>query len=189
VSAPLPQTVDPHRWRAVRGQPSAARPILGRFVADDPEGLRSLRHLLRDSPDFDVRILDRTADTHAAFGVRPPLNWLIYQEPDVSARGFLHQLDFYVGSTDSPADLLAPLAAGCVLLLPPEREPEYGAAAAYCTPDDLHRTVRRLHRSPARWSAQSARGRELARRHHHGRFAEAVLGLLHPGEPPRPRPA
>ncbi len=176
---PMPHTVDPGRWRTVRGEPSADRPILGRRAADEPGELRSLRGLLRDSPEFDVRILDRDALTRDAFGKRPPLSWLIYQEPDLTPRGFLHQLDFYVGLADPAAELLAPLAAGCVLLLPPEREPEFGAAAVYCTAGDLHQTLRRWHRNPARWSAQSARGRDFAGRHHHGRYAEAVLALLH----------
>ncbi|GLW28870.1 glycosyltransferase [Actinoplanes regularis] len=185
--AALPPTVDPRRWRMVRGVPSADRPVLGRFIGDDPEGLRSLWRAVGDSLHFDVRILNRAAGTT---GDRLPPGWLSYREPDVSPRGFLHQLDFYLGfsgpehpdagCSDAPADLLAPLAAGCVLLLPPDREPEYGPAAVYCTPDDLHRIVRRLHRSPARWSAQSARGRDFARRHHHGRYADAVLALLHP---------
>ncbi|KUL28677.1 glycosyltransferase family A protein [Actinoplanes awajinensis] len=179
----LPATVDPRRWRATRGEPDSERPILGRAVAGDE--FRSLRQTLRDSPDFDVRLLDRSDGSPAAFGARPPLHWLIYQERDVTPRSFLHQLDYYLGGDDGPADLLAPLAAGCVLLLPPDREPDYGEAAVYCTPDDLHRTVRRLHRSPARYAAQSARGRDYARRHHHGRYAEALRSLLHPI--PRPR--
>ncbi|WP_436526975.1 glycosyltransferase [Actinoplanes sp. HUAS TT8] len=183
---PLPHTVDPRRWRVARGEPSADRPVLGRFAGDD---LRSLRALLRDSPDFDVRIMDRDASARTAFGRRPPLSWLIYQEADLSPRGFLHQLDFYVGLDDPTADLLAPLAAGCVLLLPPAREPEFGAAAVYCTPDDLHQTLRRLHRNPARWAAHSARARDFARRHHHGLYADAVLALLHPTPVPHPRPA
>ncbi len=187
VLTPLPSTVDPRRWRMVRGVPSADRPVLGRFIAEDPEGLRSLRRALGDSPNFDVRILSRAAETD---GDRLPPGWLSYRESDVSPRGFLHQLDFYLGfsapehsgagCSDAPADLLAPLAAGCVLLLPPDREPEYGPAAVYCTPGDLPRMVRRMHRSPARWSAQSARGRDFARRHHHGVYADAVRALLHP---------
>ncbi|BCY14530.1 glycosyltransferase family 2 protein [Actinoplanes sp. L3-i22] len=193
VFLPLPKTVDPHRWRAIRTDPSPDRPVLGRFAAESPSELRALRTIFKDTPDFDVRILDRTAEAKAAFGPRPPLNWLIYQAPDLPPRAFLHQLDFYVAlpePADSLADLLAPLAAGCVLLLPPEREPEFGPAAVYCTPATLHQTLRRLHRNPSRWSTQSARGRDFARRHHHGRYADAVLSLLRePTNLPHPRAA
>jgi O-antigen biosynthesis protein len=183
VVVPLPRTVDARRWRTLRTEPSADRPILGRFTTEAPVDLLGV---LKNSADFDVRLLDRTAVTPR----RPPLNWLIYQEADVSARSFLHQLDFYVGLDDPAGDLLPALAAGCVLLLPPERAPEFGPAAVYCTTADLHRTVRRLHRAPARWSAQSARGRDFARRHPHAEYARAVLDLLpRPAPIPHPRSA
>ncbi|GIF10472.1 glycosyltransferase family 2 protein [Actinoplanes teichomyceticus] len=188
VWLPLPCTVDPRRWRATRTGPAADRPVLGRFVHDGREELRTLRAVLRDTPDVDVRLLDRTAETAAAFGARPPLSWLIYQDRDVTPRAFLHQLDYYLGGGDGPAQLLAPLAAGCVVLLTPDREVEYGPAAVYCAPGELHRTLRRLHRDPSGYAAQSARGRDFAGRHHPGVYADAVLALLHPGGGlPRPR--
>ncbi|AEV88178.1 glycosyl transferase [Actinoplanes sp. SE50] len=189
VTVPLPCTVDPRRWQAVRTRPAGDRPILGRATADGPDHLRTLRRLVRDAPECDVRVLDRSADATTAFGRRTPLNWLVYREPDVTPRGFLHQIDFYLGLGDPPATLLPALAAGCVLLLPPEREAEYGSAAVYCTPDDLHPTMRRMHRSPERWAAQSGRGRDFARRHHHGVYADAVLTQLRPAELPKPRTA
>ncbi|WIM95467.1 glycosyltransferase family 2 protein [Actinoplanes oblitus] len=181
---PLPSTVDGRRWRTTRREPAADRPILGRYLDLDRTPWRSLRQSLRDSADFDVRLLDRAAEPTP----RPPLNWLIYRSTDVTPRSFLHQLDFYLGFTDPPGDLLAPLAAGCVLLLPPDREPEYGPAAVYCTAADLPRTLRRLHRDPKRYAAQSARSTAFARRHHPGRYAEAVRALLDPPAVPCPRP-
>ncbi|GAA4592014.1 hypothetical protein BJY16_000478 [Actinoplanes octamycinicus] len=181
--AALPCTVDARRWQTSRREPAADRPVLGRFLADDHDPLRSLRRSLRDSPDLDVRLLHRAADPTT----RPPLHWLVYQPTDVTPRSFLHQLDFYLGDADPPADLLAPLAAGCVLLLPPDREPEYGPAAVYCTPADLSRTLRRLHRSPQRYAAQSARSLAFARRHEPGRWADAVLALRTRPALPHPR--
>ncbi|BCJ42478.1 hypothetical protein GCM10010168_07800 [Actinoplanes ianthinogenes] len=175
----LPCTVDVRRWRTAPRRPSPDRPILGRYLTDDHDPVRSLPA----SADFDVRLLHRTAEPLPS----PAPHWLIYQPGDVTPRAFLHQLDFYLGFTDPPATLLAPLAAGCVVLLPPDREPEYGPAAVYCAPSELPRTLRRLHRSPQRYAAQSARSEAFARRHHAGRYADVVRSLLHPPGLPHPR--
>ncbi|MEV6347267.1 glycosyltransferase [Actinoplanes sp. NPDC051851] len=189
--ADLPGTVDLRRWGAERVAPRSDRPVVGRIVTDGREELRRLRSLLRDSGDFDVRLLDRTGETGATFGSRPPLSWLIYQDPDVTPRGFLHQIDFYLhlGPDDAPPDpdpeMLTALAAGCVLLLPHRYEPTFGPAAVYCAPEELRAVLRRLHRHPERFRAQSTRGRELVRHaHHHDHYAKAITELL--AEQPQP---
>ncbi|GGK89654.1 glycosyltransferase family A protein [Mangrovihabitans endophyticus] len=178
--ADLPATVDVHAWRMDRRGPRSDRPVVGRMVTGDRAGWRRLLGQMPASARLDVRLLD-TGDA----AERAPRAWLVYRPEDVDLRGFLDQIDFYLhlpaddASRDADPALLTALAAGCVLVLPHRYAPTFGDAAIYCAPDEITATVRRMHRRPAVFREQSARGREFVRqRHRHERFAERVTRLL-----------
>jgi O-antigen biosynthesis protein len=102
----------------------------------------------------------------------------------VSLRSFLYQVDFYLHlpEADAPADpdpdLLAALAAGCVVVLPYRYAATFGEAAVYCEPDELAQTVGSLHRNRQALRRQSARGASFVHRHHgHDLYAERVAHL------------
>jgi hypothetical protein len=99
----------------------------------------------------------------------------------VSLRSFLYQVDFYLHlpETGTPADpdpdVLAALAAGCVVVLPQRYADTFGDAAIYCEPAEVARTVAALHRNRSALGEQSARGPRFVHQHHgHDLYAERV---------------
>jgi hypothetical protein len=144
---------------------------------------------LPDNTRVDVRLLDSDGTSGRAFGrFGTPHSWLVYGPAEVSLRSFLYQIDFYLHlpATGTPADpepdVLAALAAGCVVLLPHRYAAAFGDAAVYCEPDEVPDTVRTLHEDHRRLREQSARGQEFVRRHHgHDLYAERVARLATQG--------
>jgi hypothetical protein len=189
----LPGTVDPRQWRLDRRGPRADRPVVGRRC---PGGRAEWQRLCAELPDgerVDVRLLDADGSAERSFGrAGVPRAWLVYGPAEVSLRSFLYQVDFYLHlpRPDAPADpdpdVLAALAAGCVVLLPSRYAAAFGDAAVYCDATDVPATVRRLHGDKAALRAQAARGPEFVRRHHgHEVYAERAAKLATQGHPAR----
>jgi len=185
----LPSTLDPAQWRLDRRGPRADRPVVGRYCRGGPAEWKRLRTELPDPARVDVRLLDGAGTSTRSFGrFGPPRGWLVYAPGDVSQRSFLGQIDFYLHlpPADEPADpapdVLAALAAGCVVVLPYRYAPAFGEAAVYCAPDEVQETVRRLHADRRALRDQGARGADFVRRHHaHELYAERVARLATQG--------
>ena len=188
----LPGTVDPAQWRLDRRGPRADRPVVGRRCRGGRAEWLRLCDELPDGGRVDVRLLDADGTAARSFG-RPgtPRSWLVYGPAEVSLRSFLYQVDFYLHlpRPDSPADpdpdLLAALAAGCVVLLPYRYAATFGDAAVYCESPEVPETVRLLHEDKLSLREQAARGPEFVRRHHgHELYADRAARLAtqaHPG--------
>jgi hypothetical protein len=185
----LPGTLDAAQWRLDRRGPRADRPVVGRHCRGGRAEWRRLRAELPDTARLDVRLLDGAGSAARAFGrFGTPRSWLVYGPADVSLRSFLYQVDFYLHlpGADTPADpdpdVLAALAAGCVVLLPYRYAATFGEAAVYCAADEVSDTVRLLHADRKALREQSARGPEFVRRHHgHALYAERVARLATQG--------
>jgi hypothetical protein len=144
-----------------------------------------LRAELPEHPTLDVRLRDGAGTVRQAFGFGgPPGSWLVYAADEVTPRAFLQQVDFYLplpagrAPADAEPDVLAALAAGCVVVLPHRYAPAYGDAAVYSSVADLAGTVRALHPSRTAVAEQRDRGREFVRRiHGHDRYAERISAL------------
>ena len=181
----LPGTLDAAPWRLDRRGPRTDRPVVGRHCRGGRAEWRRLREELPDSSRVDVRLLDGAGSAAGAFGrFGPPRSWLVYGAADVSLRSFLYQVDFYLHlpADDTPADpdpdVLAALAAGCVVVLPYRYAPAFGDAAIYCDAREVPETVGLLHGNRKALREQSARGPEFVRRHHgHELYAERVSRL------------
>ena len=181
----LPGTLDAAQWRLDRRGPRADRPVVGRHCRGGRAEWRRLREELPDTARVDVRLLDGADSATGAFGrFGPPRSWLVYGPADVSLRSFLYQVDFYLHlpGADTPADpdpdVLAALAAGCVVVLPYRYAPAFGDAAVYCDPDEVPDAVGLLHGNRQALREQSARGPEFVRRHYgHELYAERVSRL------------
>ncbi|GIM95151.1 glycosyltransferase family A protein [Paractinoplanes toevensis] len=189
----LPGTVDAGRWRLDRRGPRADRPVVGRRCRGGRAEWQRLRAELPDSARVDVRLLDDDGSAGRAFGrFGTPRAWLVYDREEVSVRNFLYQVDFYLhlprpeAPADPDPDLLAALAAGCVVLLPSRYAATFGDAAVYCEPEEVPETVRALHENRPALVAQAARGPEYVRRHHgHDLYAERAALLATQGHPTR----
>jgi hypothetical protein len=181
----LPGSVDVDGWRLDRRGPRADRPVVGRHCLGNRAEWRRLRDELPDHARIDVRLLDGTGAASLAFGRSgPPGGWLVYAETDLSLRNFLYQVDFYLhlpaegAAIDAEPPVLAAMAAGCVVVLPPRYAETFGDAAVYATTETLAETVRRLHTRQAALHKQSTLSREYVRqRHGHGRYADHVTAL------------
>jgi glycosyl transferase family 2 len=181
----LPGTVDAAHWRLDRRGPRADRPVVGRHCHGGRAEWRRLRDELPDTTRVDVRLLDGDGTAGRAFGrFGAPRSWLVYGPAEVSLRSFLYQVDFYLhlppaeAPADPDPDLLAALAAGCVVVLPHRYAPAFGDAAVYCHPEEVPDTVRRLHADRKALRAQSTRGQDFVRHHHaHDLYAERVAAL------------
>jgi len=189
----LPATVDPGQWRLDRRGPRADRPVVGRRCRGGRAEWLRLRAELPDDGRMDVRLLDAEGTAERSFG-RPgaPRSWLVYGPAEVSLRSFLYQIDFYLHlpRPDAPADpepdVLAALAAGCVVLLPARYAAAFGDAAVYCEAAEVPETVRKLHADKPALRAQAARGPEFVRRRHgHEGYAERAARLATQGHPAR----
>jgi hypothetical protein len=189
----LPGTVDAQQWRLDRRGPRADRPVVGRRCYGGRAEWRRLRAELPDSSRVDVRLLDDDGSAGRAFGqFGVPRAWLIYGREEVSLRNFLYQVDFYLHlprpetPADPDPDVLAALAAGCVVLLPYRYAATFGDAAVYCEPEEVPETVRALHENRPALRAQAARGPEFVRRNHgHELYAERAALLATQGHPTR----
>ena len=181
----LPGTVDAAQWRLDRRGPRADRPVVGRHCRGGRAEWRRLRAELPDTARLDVRLLDGAGSAAGAFGrFGPPRSWLVYGPAEVSLRSFLYQVDFYLHlpEDDAPADpdpdVLAALAAGCVVVLPYRYAGTFGDAAIYCEPDEVSQTVAALHGNRPALREQSARGPRFVHTHHgHDLYAERVSRL------------
>ncbi|MGX6604149.1 glycosyltransferase family 2 protein [Micromonosporaceae bacterium Da 78-11] len=185
----LPGTLDAAQWRLDRRGPRTDRPVIGRHCRGGRAEWRRLRDELPETPRMDVRLLDGAGSAARAFGrFGIPQSWLVYGPAEVSLRSFLYQVDFYLHlpNADAPADpdpdVLAALAAGCVVVLPHQYAATFGDAAVYCTPPQVLDTVRQLHGDRTALREQSARGPEFVRRHHgHELYAERIARLATQG--------
>ncbi|MFF5293433.1 glycosyltransferase family 2 protein [Paractinoplanes globisporus] len=189
----LPGTVDPRQWRLDRRGPRADRPVVGRRCRGGRAEWLRLRDQLPDGGRVDVRLLDADGTAGRSFGrAGTPRDWLVYGPAEVSLRSFLNQVDFYLhlprpeAPADPEPDLLAALAAGCVVLLPYRYAATFGDAAVYCEAAEVPETVRMLHEDKPSLRAQAARGPEFVRRHHgHELYAERAARLATQAHPAR----
>jgi glycosyl transferase family 2 len=164
TSVDVPATVAPQEWRLDRRPVRAGSPVAG--VIGSPTGLPA-------DPGIDLRLLD------GSDGVPDGLpSLLVYRSLDL--RAFLHQLDFYLPlpAPAAPADpapaMLAAMAAGCVVVLPPRYRETFGDAAVYANaPADAIRSF-----PAAALPAQRDRAVSYVRtHHHHDRYAAQILAL------------
>lgn len=186
----LPASFDPGRLAAPTHRPSPRRPIVGRHGPDHwstwPATISDLVAAYPDDDAFDVRLLGghRTPMKLLGGDVLPP-NWLSFGDDELTVRQFLAQLDFFVYLNHPEAPIMASrppleaMASGCVVILPPSLQGEYGDGAVYCTPQEVQRVIRNLYRSPADYAAHQQRGRaRVVDRHNSQVFYEQLERLL-----------
>lgn len=190
ILAPAPLAVVPIRRREYRGLRGRNRAIIGTtglegWATRDRPSIAALTGLLPDDDAVDVRI----RDTHGALdtsALRIPPNWLVSR--GIGLVEFLDQIDVYVGwrrSTWGPElihEAAAALGRGCVPILDPSYESQFGSAALYTSDEPVGGIVRRLRRAPEAFIAQQELGYEWAEQH---LSASAFVDLIR-ALPPKP---
>jgi hypothetical protein len=182
----LPLLIDAGAWQRTVIPPRGDRPVLGHDVRDAAAGRRAALLAVYPRTTMDVRLrAAHDSPAHLLLKRGLPASWLVYAEADLSARDFLHQLDFYVGFPPPDAvevlgrPTLEALAVGCVTVLPHRLAGAYGDAAVYCEPHQVPEVVRRYWADPQAYAAQSQSARRWARQHFTpDGYADEVLALL-----------
>ncbi|MFI2490418.1 glycosyltransferase [Promicromonospora kroppenstedtii] len=182
----------PHLWAARRRRTPSGQPTVG-FASFEGADLwpTSDEDFLAAYPvadDVDVRLLGAVEHAPRTVGqapaLRPPTEWLIYRNGDLSQRQMLQQLDYvpcFPADTvrQPPAYLTRAMAAGSVAIVPERFRPFYGEAATYATPGDVLALIRHLEAHPAeRSELVHAAARHIDAHHDAGRFVRLVTSLL-----------
>jgi FkbM family methyltransferase len=147
-----------------------ARPVLGRHGRDHPlkwpADEAALRAAYCASRPCDVRFLGGARHARERAGDWPS-NWTEYPFGAQDVREFLGNLDFFLHYPDrdyieefgrAPMEAMA---VGVPVILPPEFEPTFGAAALYAEPEEVWPLVERLWRDEVAWTARVAAGRDF----------------------------
>lgn len=177
----------PHLWAAHRRRAPGAPPTVGfaSFEGADlwPASDDDFLGAYPTADDVDVRLLGAVDHAPRVAG-RPPIEWLVFRNGELSQRRMLQQLDYVPcfpaeAVRQPPAYLTRAMAAGGVVIVPERFRPVYGEAAAYAAPGDVLALVRRLEAHPAERSELArAAARHLDGQHDAGRFVRLVTGLL-----------
>jgi len=189
--------VVPRLWSARRRRTPSELPVVG-FASFEGAELwpSSDDDFLAAYPvadDVDVRLLGALEHAPRVVGrepsLRPPTDWLIFRNGDLSQREVLEQLDYVPCFptdvvTRPPAYLTRALAAGGVVIVPERFRPFYGEAAVYAEPADVLELVRHLETHPEeRAERVRAAARHLEDQHSPSDFGALVTGLLAVADP------
>ena len=201
LPAPIPETWTPlldlgewcartPRWRGRDG----GRPVIGQHGRDHPlkwpgdrAGLRAA--YCADRP-CETRFLGGAVHARSRVG-RWPRNWRDEAFGARDVREFLAGLDVFVHYPDrdyieefgrAPMEAMA---VGVPVILPPEFEPTFGAAALYAEPEAVWSLIGALWRDEAAWMERAAAGRSFVRAHcgydvFLGRLARSIAAAANP---------
>ncbi|GAB3993633.1 glycosyltransferase family 1 protein [Glycomyces albus] len=177
----FPCVVDPEEWEMPRERFRSDLPVVGRHSRDHytkwPETRERLLQVYPDDCSFDVRIMGGTNSVADLLGQELPVNWTSYGYDAMAVKAFLYQLDFWVYFhhpvliESFGLAVLEAMATGCVVILPEQFEPTFGAGAIYCREDEVRSVIRDLYGDFARYRAQSDNGLETVRR----RFSHSAM--------------
>lgn len=164
------------------------RPVIGRWAGRLPEDWPAERDdvegLWPTDSSADVRFFGDADGLGGLFDDgRLPAAWLSFQPGEIPAATYYRSLDFYIwytGSSPALADqgVLAALASGCVVVLPPDQQPIYGQAALYREPEDVPDTVRAYTDQPEKYFEQSRRAAAFSVGRSSEQFVDAITALI-----------
>lgn len=142
--------------------------MIGRHGRDDPlkwpRDPAALRHAYCAGRPCETRFLGGAHVARTRLG-RWPRNWRVRPFDGRDVRLFLSDLDVFLHYPDpdyfeefgrAPMEAMA---VGVPVILPPEFEPTFGAAALYAPPEGVWPLVEALWEDRALWEARAAAGR------------------------------
>ena len=182
---------EPKQYRVRRNRLRNTRPVIGRWAGSLPEHwpaeLGDVVRLWPTDGSADIRLLgDPKAASRLLGAQRLPAAWLSFQPGEIPPATYYRSLDFYIHYTGAPATapergVLEALAAGCVVILPPDQEPLYGAAAVYREPAEVPAAVQAYTDQPEKYLDQSRRAASFSAGHSPEQFTQGIARLLDAG--------
>lgn len=165
----LPLHIDTSRLEMPRSHFRSTKPVVGRAAPDTPEAWPSDADELTDAYpldlSMDVRMIGTTqVPEHLLGQLEVRRAWTVFQPWEISRAAFLKSIDFYVDVPNratrdlTEATILEAMAAGCVVVLPPEYKDWFGDAAVYAQRGGFAAVVHRIYDDPSSFREQSRRG-------------------------------
>lgn len=172
ASLDLPGVLDIESWWRSRKGPRSLTPVVGRHSRDNkmkwPDTADVIEEIYRTDGSYDVRILGGAETPLRIINKRLlSTGWTVYGENEISAKSFLHSLDYYVFFQHSEAveafgrAILEALASGLTVVLPERFRPVFGAAAVYAESDEVMDKVRTYHADFTLYKKQLVKSRAI----------------------------
>ena len=188
IASPSPQPYARNHWRR-------SRPTLGYLTTDHPNQWPRTRSELSALFPVDA-FLDYLAlgepPSDLTEGPTGLSNWTVLSPGDIGVERFLLLVDalaFFPGdrAAELPeAALVAAMAAGKVVVLPPEMSPAFGEGALYCAPEDAIGLVQTLMEDPLALQDRREKAASFAlSRFSEKRHQNMLAAMLGPGEAPQ----
>lgn len=166
-------------------------PVVGRFgssqTADWPSALQVLKGAYPIDGRLDVRVRgDASPALKTLKSKTVPPAWIVHPSDALTRHRFLESLDFYVhfgrSSAEASTEVLEAMAAGVVVIAPPEFRRDYGDAAVYASASELTAVTCRYHDRRDLYRVQQVKAAELvSSRFSVSRFKADTLRMLFDG--------
>lgn len=184
-----PLAFDAARWHVRRDRLRNTRPVIGRWSGDVPSAWSSheaaIPQIWPTDGTADVRLYGQPDTALHVLGLRRlPTSWMAFEEGRITRRAYYRSLDFFVyypepGHREGhEMAILEAMAAGCVVILPPEFEPTFGAAAVYAEPAEVISEIERHASDAELFRRQSTRGISHAKTRSNKNFVHTMTELV-----------
>ncbi|TLP93049.1 glycosyltransferase [Nesterenkonia salmonea] len=184
-----PLAFDAGRWKVRRDRLRNTRPVIGRWSGDVPSAWTSdaeeISQIWPTDGSADVRLYGQPDTALQALGLkRLPATWVAFDEGHITRRTYYGSLDFFVyfpqpGHREGhEMAILEAMAAGCVVILPPEFGPSFGVAAIYAEASQVPAQIERYAGDWELFRHQSAQGIYYARTRSDTDFVHTMTQLV-----------
>lgn len=184
-----PLAFDAARWKVRRDRLRNTRPVIGRWSGDVPTAWPSdkeeIPHIWPTDGSADVRLYGQPDTALRVLGLkRLPSSWMAFDEGHITRRAYYRSLDFFIyypqpGHREGQEmAILEAMAAGCVVILPPEFQQTFGWAAVYAEPVEVAAQVERHAGDAELFHYQSVQGIDYARARSNRTFVDTMTQLI-----------
>ncbi|MCB7137202.1 glycosyltransferase family A protein [Cellulosimicrobium marinum] len=155
------------------------------WVSEEEDGTipsgRRLHEVFPADDALDVRLLGPRDVLRHELGHVPP-QWAVFDASELTAREFFRSLDVVLcfpdaaGTVEAERTVVEAMLHGCVAVLDPRLEDDFGDAALYCPSADVREVVLRLGADAGLYRTLRRRSRDLAVRRSTGTAGDLLEG-------------
>ena len=123
-----------------------------------------------DLADMSVQLLGGSRTADKLLGSRPK-NWVVKEFDSLPVADFLRDIDFFIHYVHEDyieefgRNVMEAMAAGRVVILPPDFQEIFGDAALYCEPEEVAVSMRYVWNNPIIYQETTYRGFEFVKSH------------------------